>query len=42
MTDIRQQAVASLIIVVLSAVAAGANPPARPAVQLRILCTTCH
>jgi hypothetical protein len=35
MTDIRQQAVVSLIIVVLSAVAAGATPPARPAVLLQ-------
>ena len=34
MTNIRQQAVVSLIIVVLSAVAAGATRPPRPAVLL--------
>jgi hypothetical protein len=35
MTNIRQQAVVSLTIVVLSAVAAGATPPALPAVLLQ-------
>jgi len=35
MTNIRQQAIVSLTIVVLSAAAAGATPPARPAVLLQ-------
>jgi hypothetical protein len=35
MTNIRHQAVVSLVIVILSAAAAGATPPALPAVLLQ-------